>query len=102
MSHWYDVGPEGLVPEGEVAGVNAGGKPIALVLHEGSHYALYDLCTHGEAQLSEGWVEDGCLECPLHQGKFCLKTGEAVSAPVYEPVAAFEVRVRDGRIEVFA
>src|SRR5690349_4645973 len=102
MADWHDVGPEGLVSEGEVASVIAGGKPVALVLDKGSYFALYDLCTHGEALLSEGWVEDGCIECPLHQGKFCLKTGEAMSPPVYEPVAAYEVRVKGGRIEIFA
>lgn len=97
---WFDVGREDLVPEGEVVSVIAGGKPIALFLHEGAHYAVYDLCTHGEAQLSEGWVEDGCIECPLHQGKFCIKTGEALTAPVSEPVATFETRVSNGRIEI--
>ncbi|KRB83141.1 Rieske (2Fe-2S) protein [Sphingomonas sp. Root710] len=100
MVTWFDVGPEGLVAEGEVVPVSAGGKPIALFLHEGAHYAVYDLCTHGEAQLSDGWVEDGCIECPLHQGKFCIKTGEALTTPVTEPVATFETRVSDGRIEV--
>ncbi len=97
---WFDVGGEDLVPEGEVVAVTAGGKPIALFLHEGAHYAMYDLCTHGQAQLSDGWVEDGCVECPLHQGKFCIKTGDAMTAPVSEPVEMFETRLVDGRIEV--
>jgi nitrite reductase/ring-hydroxylating ferredoxin subunit len=98
--NWFDVGPEGLVPEGEVVAVNAGGKSVALFLHDGAHYAIYDLCTHGQAQLSEGWVEDGCVECPLHQGKFCIKTGEAMTSPVTEPVQTFETRVIGGRIEI--
>lgn len=102
MADWHDVGAEGLVAEGEVIGVSAGGKPVALFRDDGSYHALYDLCTHGDTPLSDGWVEDGCIECPLHQGRFCIKTGEAVSAPVFEPVAVFAVRVRDGRIEILA
>jgi anthranilate 1,2-dioxygenase ferredoxin subunit len=102
MADWHDVGGEGLVAEGEVVAVSAGGKPVALFMEDGGYYALYDLCTHGETPLSDGWVEDGCIECPLHQGRFCIKTGEAVSAPVHEPVATFEVRIRGGRIEVLA
>jgi nitrite reductase/ring-hydroxylating ferredoxin subunit len=100
MAIWHDVGGEDIVAEGEVAAVSADGKPLALFLLEGSYYAVYDLCTHGEAQLSDGWIEDGCIECPLHQGKFCIKTGEAMTAPVSEPVATFEVRLVDGRVEV--
>ena len=102
MADWHDVGPQGLVPEGEVVAVIAGGKPLALFQEEGSYYALHDLCTHGDTPLSDGWVEDGCIECPLHQGRFCIKTGAAMSAPVYEPVATFEVRVTEGRIEILA
>lgn len=102
MAEWYDVAPEGAVSEGEALGVSAGGKPVALFLVEGRYFALHDLCTHGNAQLSDGWIEDGCIECPLHQGKFCIRSGEAMSAPVSEPVETFETRVVDGRIEVLA
>ena len=100
MTHWHDVGPDGLVEEGEVVAVIAGGKPIALFLHEGVHFAIHDLCTHGDTPLSDGWVEDGCIECPLHQGKFCIRTGEALTTPVTEPVATFATRVVEGRVEV--
>lgn len=100
MPDWHDIGAEGLVAEGEVVAVVAAGKPVALFLHDGAHYAVHDLCTHGDAQLSDGWVEDGCIECPLHQGKFCIKTGEAMSAPVSEPVAAYQVRLLDGRVQI--
>lgn len=100
MAIWHDVGGEDIVAEGEVAAVSAAGKPLALFLLEGAYYAVHDLCTHGEAQLSDGWIEDGCIECPLHQGKFCIRTGEAMSPPVSEPVATFETRLVDGRIEV--
>jgi nitrite reductase/ring-hydroxylating ferredoxin subunit len=97
---WFDVGPADIVAEGEVVAIDPGGKPVALFLLDGAHYAIHDLCTHGDALLSEGWVEDGCIECPLHQGKFCIKTGEAMTAPVWEPVRTFPTRVVDGRVEV--
>ena len=38
-------------------------------------FALHDLCTHGHARLSEGFVENGCVECPLHQGLVDIRTG---------------------------
>ena len=63
-------------------------------------YALYDLCTHGAAKLSDGYVEDGCVECPLHQGTFDIRTGAPCKAPVTEAVRTFPVRVVAGRVEV--
>ena len=100
MADWHDVGPVGIVEEGEVVAVHAGGTPVALFLHEGNHYALRDLCTHGEARLSDGYIEDGCVECPLHQGMFDIATGEVRQAPVTVPVCRYEVRLNGERIEV--
>jgi 3-phenylpropionate/trans-cinnamate dioxygenase ferredoxin subunit len=58
------------------------------------------VCTHQYALLSEGYVEDGCIECPLHQGRFDLKTGAALGAPVTEPVRVYRVRAEDGKYYV--
>ena len=100
MATWHDVGAVGSVAEGEVVAVAAGGKPLALFLIDGEHHALHDLCTHGEARLSDGYVEDGCIECPLHQGMFEICSGRPVKAPVTEAVRHFPVRTVEGRIEV--
>lgn len=100
MSEWIDVGAPGLVAEGEVVAVSAGGHAIALFLQGGTYYALHDLCTHGQARLSDGFVDDGCIECPLHQGLFDIASGAPRSAPVTIPVTCYAVRVEGGRIEV--
>ncbi|CAM5580510.1 Nitrite reductase/ring-hydroxylating ferredoxin subunit OS=Sphingobium scionense OX=1404341 GN=GGQ90_005045 PE=3 SV=1 [Sphingobium scionense] len=97
---WIDIGPVGIVDEGEVAGVNANGTPLAIFCKEGRFFALHDLCTHGQARLSEGFVEDGCIECPLHQGLFDIETGEPRSPPVTVPVRTYGVRENNGRLEV--
>jgi nitrite reductase/ring-hydroxylating ferredoxin subunit len=102
MTKWHDVGTVGIVQEGEVVSVSAGGKPLALFLLNGEYHALYDLCTHGEARLSDGYVEDGCIECPLHQGMFDICSGRPTKAPVTEAVRHFEVRTVGDRIEVEA
>lgn len=100
MADWHDVGAVGIVDEGEVVAISPGGKPLALFLLDGEYYALYDLCTHGEARLSDGYVEDGCIECPLHQGMFEICSGKPAKAPAIEPVRHFQVRMVGDRIEV--
>src|SRR3546814_12883410 len=53
------------------------GTDVAIFRVNGELFALADHCTHGDARLSEGWVEGNCGECPLHQARFNLLTGEA-------------------------
>ncbi|WP_031358742.1 anthranilate 1,2-dioxygenase ferredoxin subunit AndAb [Caballeronia sordidicola] len=100
MTQWHRVAGCADVTDDTPVGALVEGVPVALFSVEGEYYALHDLCTHGAARLSEGFVENGCIECPLHQGLFDLKTGSPRSAPVVEPVRTYPVRVVDGHIEV--
>ena len=74
---------------------------VALFNLEGEIYALADLCTHGNASMSEGYLEDDCtVECPIHTARFCLKTGRALTQPATEDLATFEVQIEEGEIYV--
>ncbi len=69
---------------------------LAVFLHEGAVHVVDDQCTHGPASLSEGYCDDGEIECPFHMGRFCLATGEATYAPCHEPIAVHRSKVIDG------
>ncbi len=97
---WYDVGEPDDFPDGAVWPVAAGGMAIAVFRQGEALYALHDLCTHGHARLSEGYVENGCIECPLHQGLFNIRSGAPCGGPVTEAVRSFPVQLRAGRVEV--
>jgi anthranilate 1,2-dioxygenase ferredoxin component len=98
--NWHDVGAPQLFPEEEPVAIVVDGTPVAVFRQGEELFALHDLCTHGAARLSEGYVEDGCVECPLHQGTFDLRTGAACRAPVTEGVKVFPIRILNGRVEV--
>lgn len=73
--------------------------PIALVRDSaGAIHAIGDTCTHGDISLSEGFVEDGTLECWAHGSKFSLNTGRPITLPAYEPVPVYAVTVVDGDV----
>jgi nitrite reductase/ring-hydroxylating ferredoxin subunit len=76
-------------------GRSIGGVPVALYEVNGACFATLDRCTHADALLSEGYLEGFLIECPLHQGLFDIRTGEAKGAPCTEPVRTFAVR-REG------
>ena len=76
------------------------GKPVALCRSHGRLHAVHNICTHQFALLSDGYVEDGCIECPLHQGRFSLETGAPLAPPVTQPVRVYPVRRDAGKVYV--
>lgn len=60
---------------------NIDGKEIGIYLIDGEYYALEDVCPHAYALLSRGFVEDGKVECPLHEAVFDVKTGQCLHGP---------------------
>ena len=68
--------------------------------HEGSVYALSNRCVHRGGALDEGELSGGCVVCPLHGSTFRLSDGAVERGPAAYPQPAWEVRVRDGVIEL--
>ena len=99
---WLDVAAADEVPTGDIVAVNpasTAGREIALVRLGAEVFAIDATCTHGKANLCGGFVEDdGSIECPLHQGRFDVRTGRALCAPLTQDLAVHEVRVEGGRV----
>jgi len=76
-----------------VMAAEAGGEEIALYWVGDAPFATHDLCTHAFARLSEGYLDGDCIECPVHQALFNVRTGEAVGPPASEPVRTYPCRV---------
>lgn len=83
-----------------VAKAQAGGQRIALYAVDGEYFATSDVCTHGQAFLSDGYLDGHLIECPLHQGLFDVRTGAPAGAPCTVPVRSFPVKVEDGFLHV--
>jgi nitrite reductase/ring-hydroxylating ferredoxin subunit len=91
---WVRVANVSDVAEGQVHAVRVGDREIALYHLKGGEFRATDnICTHEYAQLSDGWLENGEIECPLHAAKFDVRTGRAMCAPADKDVAVYELRV---------
>lgn len=104
MSAGIVVAQIGDIPEGEGIKIDAAVlgtvDDVAVFNESEEYYALDDTCTHETASLAEGWVEDGCIECPLHAAKFCLSDGKVQSMPATVDVFPHEVVISDSEIRV--
>ncbi len=88
------------VPENGGVAVDVEGLRIAVFNVDGKYYALDDRCTHADASLAEGDVDERTVECPLHGARFDLDTGAALSAPAERPVVAYKVHVAGDDIQI--
>ncbi len=78
--------------------VVAAGKEIAIYLVDGAVFATANRCTHGDARLCDGWVEGHEIECPLHQGRFDVRTGGATGEPAEVALASYPARLAGNRV----
>lgn len=86
---------------GEGLRIDTVSPPIAVFLTEdGAVHALDDTCTHQDASLAAGWVEDCRVECPLHESTFSLINGEVDQPPAKRGIRVHTVQVHDGEVYV--
>lgn len=97
---WIKVIPATDVSSDDVIAVQAEGHDIALYGVGGQIFATDNLCTHGNARLCDGFLEGHEIECPLHQGRFDVRNGNALCAPVTENLRSYPVKVQEGVVYV--
>lgn len=97
---WTKVIALSNVPAGDVTAVNAVGRELAIYGVDGAVFATDNLCTHGHARLCDGFLDGHEIECPLHQGKFDVRSGKAMCAPLTTDVRTYPVKIEDGYVFV--
>ena len=97
---WIDIAHTDDVFEGDVVSVEIAEKSIALYQVDGEVFATDNMCTHGNARLCDGFLEGHEIECPLHQGKFDIRNGKAMCAPLTEDVKTYPVKIEGARVFV--
>ncbi len=96
MSEWIATVAVNALAEGEHILVDVDGTDVALFNLQGEFVAVEDVCSHDGGELASGQVDGDEIICPRHGARFCLKTGQVKSAPAYEDIACFPVKIQDG------
>ncbi len=93
MSKCRLTGAEDLVP-GSLKRIEVEGVPLCVArLDSGELYAISDICSHEEIELSDGDLQGSEVECPAHGSRFDVRTGEVNGLPAEEPVKTYLVTV---------
>jgi len=100
MGRWHRVASVADLRDNEGRPADLDGTPIALYRIDGNIHAIDDTCTHQLATLSEGFVESGTIECPLHAAQFEIATGKCLGGPAMTDLRAYPVRIEGDDIYV--
>ena len=100
MSEWVDLIGKGELEPGDVTPVQLGSRRLAVYDAPDGVYVTLAICTHGGADLCDGYFDGHVIECPLHQGCFDIRDGRPLGAPVTRPLKTFPARVVDGRVQI--
>ncbi len=93
--------PESELAENTMKCVKAGEIPVIVAKKDNQVYALANTCTHMGGPLCEGTLlENAEIRCPWHGSVFSLKDGSVIDGPATAAEPAFDVRIRNGQIEV--
>lgn len=99
-TQWMKVIELSAVPADDVTAVNAAGLELAIYGVEGEVFATDNICTHGHARLCDGFLDGHEIECPLHQGKFDVRSGRAMCEPLTADIRTYPVKIEDGFVFV--
>lgn len=91
--NWVRVAAAADIVEGEVTAVQVGDENIALYRLDDGIFATDNICTHEYACLSDGWLEGGIIECPLHAGQFDVRTGKGLGPPIDVDLKTYPVKL---------
>ncbi|WP_042259641.1 non-heme iron oxygenase ferredoxin subunit [Paraburkholderia heleia] len=100
MAQWIDAAALDDIEDEDVMRFDHGGRTFAIYRVEDKVYASDGLCTHEHVHLSDGLVMGHVIECPKHNGRFDIRDGKPLCAPVREKLATYPARVEGGRIYI--
>ena len=86
---------------GDVTPVTFGTREVGVFDTEDGIFVSLSRCTHGAANLCDGYFDGTYIECPLHQGLFDVRTGEAKAAPARVPLRMINCRVIEKVVQIY-
>jgi nitrite reductase/ring-hydroxylating ferredoxin subunit/uncharacterized membrane protein len=97
---WTPVIADAQLPDGTPTAARASALEVVLIRKGDSLHALADRCSHRGCALHDGSLNpDGTLTCRCHGSTFRLD-GSIVKGPATSPQPAYDLRVRDGQVEL--
>ena len=95
---WIEACAAADIDDEDVIRFDHGDRTFAIYRNAKNQYFATDgFCTHERVHLANGLVMGNLIECPKHNGRFDITTGEAKRAPACEKLNTYPVKVEAGK-----
>jgi nitrite reductase/ring-hydroxylating ferredoxin subunit len=81
------------ISENRVSCFEVNGHHVVLSQFKGEFFALQNKCSHAEQSFDKGRVRGHKLLCPLHGAVFDIRDGSVLSAPAFQPIKSYPLKV---------
>jgi glycine betaine catabolism B len=81
------------IPLSHMKELQVNGQSVCVANIDGKYFAINNICSHEGGPLADGNLQGYEVECPWHQSKFDMRTGEVKAPPAVEPQASYEVTI---------
>jgi 3-phenylpropionate/trans-cinnamate dioxygenase ferredoxin subunit len=98
MPQWINACAFDDIDDEDVRRFDHAGQTYAVYRVEDQVYATDGLCTHEKIHLCDGLVMEHVIECPKHNGRFDIRNGRPLGAPVCVALKTYPAKVEGGRI----
>ena len=100
MPQWIPTVDFDAIDDEDVVRFDHAGKTFAIYRVADQAYASDGLCTHEHVHLCDGLVMDHVIECPKHNGRFDIRDGRPLGAPVCVALATYPAKVEGGKVHI--
>jgi nitrite reductase/ring-hydroxylating ferredoxin subunit len=87
-----DISDRVALAPGAMQRIEEGDEEIVVARVGDEFYAVGAICSHSFGYLDDGDLEGYELICPLHEGSFDVRTGEAIGLPAVDPIRSYCIR----------
>ncbi|PKH02666.1 (2Fe-2S)-binding protein [Psychromonas sp. MB-3u-54] len=101
MAKWIDVLPANELSAGMTKLLAFEEVELLLINIAGEFFAIENRCSHDDGELNGGEICAAEITCPRHGARFNIKTGTVLSAPAFDNIKTYPVRIVDNRVQVF-
>lgn len=100
MGNWINVCALEDIDDEDVLRFDHAGRSYAVYRVGDNTYATDGLCTHEKVHLCDGLVMNHVIECPKHNGRFDIRNGQALGAPVCTNLNTYPTKIEGGQIHI--
>ena len=100
MADWIRACATDDIEEQDLVRWDHGGRTYAIYQTGDGFYCTDGLCTHADQHLEEGLLTGHVIECPLHQGRFDIRSGEVLSPPPCVGLGTYPVKTENDQVFV--